>query len=262
VSVVVCTLWITAGTAIATSQKLAQAPQPAAPVQASSNANTGPVSTQEFARAHAAAQRILAEAEFQRTPPTLWDIIKQKIGEVLIGLFMGIDRVTSESPWLGKALEWTLFVAAAVGLLVWGLRTVQRQRLRVALGGEPIRTAQRSRERDDWWRVAEVEAAKGAWREAIHALYWAAIMHLESRRAWRHNPSRTPREYVRLLKPGSTEQHELRGLTGVLEKSWYGQQAVREEEYREARNSFERLAAGAESSPAASGPTGLAGGGA
>jgi hypothetical protein len=264
--VVLCTFWIGAGTwvaagqSMAAGQKAALPPQSAVQAQVSPSTKTASLPEQEFVRAQAAAQRILAGAEFQREPPTLWDTIKQKIGDALIRLFVGIDRVTSASPWMGRALEWSLFLAAAVGLLVWGLRTVQRQRLRVALGGEPARTAERARERDDWWRLAEVEAAKGAWREAIHAVYWAAIIHLENRRAWRHNPARTPREYVRLLKPGSAEQRELRGLTGALEKIWYGQQEARAEEYHEARESFERLAAGAESS--AAGRAGLAGGGA
>jgi hypothetical protein len=261
VRMVVCTVWITSGAAIAGGQKLAT-PRSEVQTQASSAANTASIPAQEFARAQAAAQKILAGAEFQREPPTLWDRIKEKIGEALVRLFVGIDHVTSQSPWLGRTLEWLLFITAAVGLLVWGLRAVQRQRLRVALGGEPLRTAEQARERDDWWRLAEAEAAKGAWREAIHAVYWAAIVHLENRRAWRHNPARTPREYVRLLKPGSPEQRELRGLTGALEKIWYGQQKAREEEYHEARESFERLAAGAESSAANAGRAGLAGGGA
>ena len=110
---------------------------------------------------------------------------------------------------MGRALEWLLFLAAATGLLVWVMRTVQRQRLRVALGDEPCKQTAWARETEDWRRQAEQEATKGAWREAIHAIYWAAIVHLERRRAWRHNPSRTPREYVRLLKAGSAEQREL-----------------------------------------------------
>lgn len=195
----------------------------------------------EFARAQTAAQKILAGAEFQRPEPTLWDRIKAKILSAIIRIFTGIDRVTTRSPWMGRALEWLLFIAAAVGLLVWVLRTVQRQRLRVALGGEPAKSTAWARESEDWQRLAEQEASRNAWREAVHALYWAAIVQLERRRAWRHNPSRTPREYVRLLKAGSVEQRELRELTGVLEQSWYGQRETNAEEFGEARKSFERL---------------------
>jgi hypothetical protein len=198
---------------------------------------------EEFARAESAAERILTRAEFQRPEPTLWDKFKTKVGEILIRFFLGVDRVTTKSPWVGRALEWLLFVAAAVGVLVWVLRTVQRQRLRVALASEPAKRTAWDQETEDWRRLAEREAAKGAWREAIHALYWAAIVHLEQRRAWRHNPSRTPREYVRLLKTGSEEQRELRNLTNALEQSWYGQREPDELEFSEARESFDRLSA-------------------
>lgn len=197
----------------------------------------------EFVRARTAARKILARAEFQRPEPTWWDRVKAKIDEFLVRLFLGVDRVTTQSPWVGRMLEWLLFISAAVGMLVWVLRTVQRQRLRVALGAEPAKATAWDREREDWRRLAEREAAKGAWREAIHALYWAAIVHLEQRRAWRHNPSRTPREYVRLLKAGSAEQRDLRSLTSALEQSWYGQREPNEVEFGAARESFERLAA-------------------
>ena len=196
----------------------------------------------EFAHAQTAVRKILAGAEFQRPEPTLWDRAKAWIVNAILRIFLGIDRVTTQSPWVGRALEWLLFLAVTAGLLVWVMRTVQRQRLRVALGGEPAKSTTLARETEDWRRQAEQEAAKGAWREAIHALYWAAIVHLERRRAWRHNPSRTPREYVRLLKAGSAEQRELRGLTSTLEQSWYGQREANAEEFSAAKESFDRLA--------------------
>lgn len=197
----------------------------------------------EFARAQAAAEKILARAEFQRPEPTWWDKLKAKVEELLVRLFVGVDRVSTQSPWIGRALEWLLFIGAAVGVVVWVLRSVQRQRLRVALAGAPAKTTAWDRETEDWRRLAEQEAARGAWREAIHALYWAAIVHLEQRRAWRHNPSRTPREYVRLLKAGSDEQRELRSLTNALEQSWYGQREPNETQFGAARESFDQLAA-------------------
>lgn len=196
----------------------------------------------EFAQAQAAVEKILAGAEFQRPEPTLWERLKAKVVHAIVQIFTGIDRATTRSPWVGRTLEWLLFLGAAVGVVVWALRTVQRQRLRVALGAEPVKSSAWGRETEDWWRESEREAAKGAWREAIHAIYWAAIVHLEGRRAWRHNPSRTPREYVRLLKAGSTEQRELRGLTNALEQNWYGQREANAEEFAEAREGFERLA--------------------
>jgi hypothetical protein len=76
-------------------------------------------------------------------------------------------------------------------------------------------------------------------------LYWAAIVLLEARRAWRHNPTRTPREYVRLLKPGSARQRALRGLTQVFERVWYGLRGADAAEYARAREMYEALVADA-----------------
>jgi hypothetical protein len=197
----------------------------------------------EFAKARTAAREVLARAEFQPPQLTWWDRAKAKMSDWLAQLFMGIDRAASSSPWLGRLLEWLLFLGAAVGLLVWLLRMVRRQRMRVAMGvGAEKASSEWARESEDWRRLADVQAAEGAWREAIHALYWAAIVMLERKRAWRHNPARTPREYVRLLRAGSEEQRELRELTRALEQTWYGQRAAQEEEYGEAQQSFERLA--------------------
>lgn len=242
--VVVCVL---SACALAARGEIRAAQGPRVPTVATHSASVPSVSAAqqaEFARAEAAAQRILAGAEFQRPEPSLWDRIKAKIVDAIVRIFAGIDRVTTQSPWLGRTLEWLLFIAAAVGLLLWVFRTVQRQRLRVALGGEPAKTTAWTRETEEWRRLAEQEAAKGAWREAIHALYWAAIVHLERRGAWKHNPARTPREYVRLLKAGSDEQRELRGLTNALEQSWYGQRDADAEKFGEAKESFERLSGG------------------
>ncbi len=138
-------------------------------------------------------------------------------------------------------MEWSLFVGAALGLLVFLLRQMARQRLRVDLGTSGIKTEVWSRESSDWAKRAEVFAADGAWRDAVHCLYWAAIVLLESRKAWRHNPTRTPREYVRLLKPGSAQQHALRGLTRIFERTWYGLREVTAAEYAEAKEFYDGL---------------------
>ena len=198
----------------------------------------------EFPHAVEQARQILAREEFQQAEPSWWDRKMAQLRGWLVRMFLGVDRLTTSAPWLGQLMEWVLFTAAAVGLLVWVLRTVQRQRLRMALGSEAPAATQWARDIEDWRRIADEEAARQAWREAIHALYWAAIVHLEQRRAWRHNPARTPREYVRLLRPGSPEQVQLRELTAVLERSWYGADDARAEEYVSARASFQSLTAG------------------
>jgi hypothetical protein len=198
----------------------------------------------EFGEARTEADAVLAQPEFQRkTETSWWDHVTGIFYAWLGRLLEGVARVGAAAPWLGTALIWTLCIAAAAGLLFFVLRNLQRQRLRISLAGSAVAAAW-DREATDWARQAEGFASAGEWREAVHCLYWAAIVSLESRKAWRHNPTRTPREYLRLLKAGSGQQKSLRELTWIFERGWYGLREVRAEEYAEARQLYEGLATG------------------
>ena len=199
----------------------------------------------EFARARKETDAVLAEPEYQRKETvTWWDRVKMYFGELLGKLFGGIARAGAAAPWLGPAVIWTLCLGAAAGLVYFVLRNLQRQRLRISLAGAAVAKTAWDREATAWATQAEEFAGREEWREAVHCLYWAAIVSLESRRAWRHNPTRTPREYVRLLKPGSAQQKGLRELTRMFERVWYGLREGRAEEYAEARGLYEGLASG------------------
>ena len=64
---------------------------------------------------------------------------------------------------------------------------------------------------------------------------------MESRRAWRPNVTRTPREYLRLLKHGAEAHRALRELTRNFERVWYGQAEAGEAQYRTTLESFRAL---------------------
>ncbi len=200
------------------------------------------VTTPDFARARSAADRVLERPEFGDVePPSLWDRFLARVYYLLGRLFSGVGKLGEKAPWLGKAAEWLFFSAAAVGLLLFVRRNFQRQRLEASLRGEQAVVSAWGRAATDWAAMAEAAAANGDWREAVHCLYWAAIVRLEGKRAWRHNPARTPREYVRLLKPGSAQRESLGGLTGLLERSWYGLRPAARADYELARGWFEGL---------------------
>jgi hypothetical protein len=199
----------------------------------------------EFARARTEANAVLARAEFQRkNTVTWWDRAKGFLFGWVGRLLSGIARAGAAAPWLGPVVIWTLCIGAAAGLVFFVLRNLQRQRLRISLAGAAVAKSAWDREATDWAKQAEEFARDEEWREAVHCLYWAAIVSLEARRAWRHNPTRTPREYVRLLKAGSAQQKSLRGLTRMFERVWYGLRDGRAEEYAEARELYEALASG------------------
>jgi hypothetical protein len=184
---------------------------------------------------------VLQRPEFQRElVNSWWENKKQQLGNVLGHIFAKVARVGHAVPWLAKALEWTLFGGAAVGLLLFVMRELRRQRLHVSLSGA-VKAEAWTREADDWSQRAEEFAKAAEWREAVHCLYWAAIVLLESRRAWRHNPTRTPREYVGLLRAGSAQQQTLRGLTQIFERAWYGLREVDGQQYAQARELYDGL---------------------
>ena len=199
----------------------------------------------EFARERSVANAVLALPEFQRKDTTTWwDTVTGFFGAWLAKLLGGIARAGEAAPWLGTVVIWTLCVGAGAGLVFFVLRNLQRQRLRISLAGAAIAKTAWDREATAWATQAEEFAGREEWREAVHCFYWAAIVSLEARKAWRHNPTRTPREYLRLLKPGSGQQRNLRGLTKIFERVWYGLREGRAEEYAEARALYEGLASG------------------
>jgi len=197
-----------------------------------------------FAKAREQASLVLSRAEFDRaTGPTWWERQMSRVGVWLGAIFGGIGALGEYAPWLGTLLEVLFYLAAAVGILFFVRRAFVRQRLAISLGAGAAKAGAWDKEADDWAALADGCAAQQQWREAVHCLYWAAIVRLEARRAWRHNPTRTPREYVRLLKPGSPQQGALRSLTQILERVWYGLRDASDEDYQQARSLFDGLGA-------------------
>jgi len=66
---------------------------------------------------------------------------------------------------------------------------------------------------------------------------------LEGRRFWSPNRSRTPREYVALLEPGSQRWSLLRQQTRGFERIWYGLNPADASDYSNALELHEQLRA-------------------
>ena len=174
-----------------------------------------------FPSAHAAAARVLASEEFQTDGGPSWlDRQIARLQDALFELFAGMGRLGSRNPWIAPLIEWFCFGLAAAGLLLFAYRSLRRQSLRLSLVAETA--AVQSQPLINW--AARVEAAEraGDFRKALHDLYWGAIASLEARRTWRPNPTRTPREYIELLRQDDGTQSALRALTRRFERSWYG----------------------------------------
>ena len=203
--------------------------------------NGQPELSPQFAAARKDADRILANSEFSEVEQQSWlDRMTAKFWLWVQRSFSSFADLGNAMPWISRLLEVLLFGGAAVGLLLFVRRSLQRQRLAVALNSQSNELAW-TRESNDWAAQAETSARAGDWRDAVHCLYWATIVMLEGRRAWRHNPARTPREYVRLLKPGSPQQGALRGLTQIFERLWYGLRDANAADYQRARALYDNL---------------------
>ena len=198
-----------------------------------------------FERARSVAATILAGSEFRSAEegPSWWERLIARVQDWIFALLAGMGRVGGRHPWLAPLIAWSCFVLAAGGLLFFVLRSLQRQALHISLGENAGRAQGTDRDTVDWATLAEERAATRDWREGIHCLYWAAIASLEGRRAWRHNPARTPREYLQLLRPGSEVQRALRELTRGFEQAWYGHGESSETNFRAAQVSYRVIAA-------------------
>ena len=196
----------------------------------------------EFAKAKAEAAQVLAGTEFGKTEqPSWWDRQVAKFWTAVALIFTGISALGEATPWMATVLEVVFYLGAAVGLLLLVQRALARQRLAISLANGGTAASAWDKEAADWAALADSCAAQQEWREAVHCLYWATIVRLEARRAWRHNPTRTPREYVRLLKPGSPQRGALGGLTQIFERVWYGLREASDEDYHRARSLFDGL---------------------
>jgi hypothetical protein len=202
-----------------------------------------PAAGANVGEARTTVDAILARKEFRKV------VENSYLGQKIQALILLLDRVFSKagdllphSAWFGTALGWGVLALAAMGLLLWVWRSSQQQRVLMTVERLPVEKWQQ--ESEQWAERAQAEAAARNWREAVHCLYWSAIVMLEGQRMWRQNRTRTPREYVVLLEPGSAKRRTLGGLTGVFERIWYGLRPAAEQDYQRARSLLDDLRAG------------------
>ncbi len=208
-----------------------------------SEVSAAPETLPSEAEARSKADTILDRTEFRAVEPnSYWAQKMAIIGLFLSELFSGAISRMPHAPWLPLVLECAVLMSAAAGLLIWAWRTMQQQKLSVAAPSTE-RLSAWQKESDDWAKRAQAEAERGEWREAVHCLYWAAIVMLEGKKLWRSNRARTPREYLPLLEPGSPRQRALGGLTRIFERIWYGLRPADRNDFERAQALLEELKA-------------------
>ena len=188
------------------------------------------------AQERAVLKTVLAGREFRKLEqsnngPTALE----RINNWLNSLFGWLGSKQVHAAWVGRVLIWGFLTLVGVGL-VWALLQWERRwRVRLVPDSDgPAPTAASARDWQLWLNDARQAAAHGAWREAIHFLYWAAVSRLESKRLWPADRARTPREYLALVSEDDSRKPRLGALTREFEWTWYGGRPANEPDYRRA----------------------------
>jgi hypothetical protein len=210
-----------------------------------SNATVAPAASSSRERQTLA--RILAAKEYHPAVvgPSLLQRLLERIGNWLDRILGVLHRAGFQAKWIGRAAE-IGFAALLCVALVWFFIRLERQgRLGAtafgpgSLDSGSAAGSASARDWQLWLEDARLAASQGAWRDAIHLLYWASISHLESGGLWPADRARTPREYLALVSPDSAHRPGLLRLTRSFERTWYGGKPAAEVDFRNA----ERFAA-------------------
>jgi hypothetical protein len=179
--------------------------------------------------------QVLATKEFRKEPEPTWIERKWRAFVEWLNRIFGksLDAVSAAPGWLKYVFEALLFLAPAVLLLLWMMRQVREDRMRIAKSGEREERGTLA-PANEWLKLAEEFAGQSDWRQAIHALYWATIAGFEKRRVWRTNRTRTPREYLSLLAMDAPARVALMEQTRLFELTWYGYREASSDDYARA----------------------------
>jgi hypothetical protein len=201
------------------------------------------------ANARAELTRILSRREFAAVhPPSTSELLRERIAawfqRLLTRFFGGLGRY----PTGGKILFWFIVIGGVLWIVVWMLQSLARHdRMHHRLDTcEPMFPAQTWQE---WLRSARESSARGDFRQAIHATYWAGIVRLQDVGIVPQDGTRTPREYLRLAsRPASGElaarssvNEALSALTSRLERTWYADRGATLEDFQDSLRQLEAL---------------------
>lgn len=150
------------------------------------------------ATARAAMEDILRQREYANVRQPSWlELALQRLWSAFWRLMGRLFGRIGTHVNVQKFVVWSLIGGAFVFLVVLLLRILRQALRRTDLNLPPApQTAKAWRQ---WAQEALTAAGRGNYRAAVHACYWAAIARLGDLGIWNIDPSRTPREYLRML---------------------------------------------------------------
>jgi len=184
--------------------------------------------------------QILSAREFAKVRgPTQWELLQQRINTWFDEKWNKLFPNAPDIDQLGQIFVWIMIAVASSVLAVWLYRQ-SRERLldgtREVVSFVPSAKSWRS-----WLAEARAEAARGAWREAIHLAYWAAVSRLEGDGLWRPDKTRTPREYLNAIPAANGAKPIFAVVTRTFEASWYGGRPASAEDFARFMTEIENL---------------------
>ncbi len=212
--------------------------------------DTGSTSNLEQSRAE--LNQIFAAREFLAVQPPSWLEVQRARFYAWIG--RQIDKLLGRIGLprsIGNVIAWIVIALASLLLLLWAVRASIHTGSRAEMDLRGAATL--GRDWHHWSREAREAAARGDYRSAIHAAYWAAVTRLEETKSLPEDRSRTPRESLRLVRKESAEYAPLSQLTHRFELVWYGYRSATSADWSDAMQQLETLGCLRSSTPAISG---------
>jgi hypothetical protein len=200
----------------------------------------GPPAGADLGQAHAQVDHILSGREFKGShEPTWFDKLNARVRAWIARHLESLFGRMGVSASVGNAIAWTLVSLVGLLLVFWAVRYViaAANRSQMDLSGIPPA----GRDWRYWAGEARASAQRGDFRSAIHAAYWCAVTQLEENRLLPGDPSRTPRESLRLLKKENAVYGPLSQLTRRFELTWYGYKAATSLDWDDAVKQLEAL---------------------
>ena len=210
-----------------------------------------PASPQTLDQSRAKLNHILDGREFQAIHgPTWFDLLRARVYDWISRLLEKLFGRFRGGRALGNVIAWIVIALAALLLILWAVRAGLRMGARPEM--DLRGAAGPGKDSVFWLREARDAAARGDYRAAIHAAYWAAIARLEETKALPEDRSRTPRESLRLIRRENAEYAPLTQLTRRFELVWYGYRSADSADWSDAMKQLETLGCLRSSTPAIS----------
>jgi len=177
-----------------------------------------PPSTQDPAAVRDLADRILAQARYDRPAESIPDRIMGWLGDLLARAFGNLV-----SGGGGTVFAWVILLVAVGGVVYLLVRYGRVTLPSLATDDEPEVMVELTRSAREWRAEADRLEAAGRWAEGLRCRHRALVADLVRRGAIPEQPGRTAGEYVRDVAGSRPDAAAaMAAATELFEAAWYG----------------------------------------